>query len=343
MGIFSTQDFELFKQVCAANQKGLMKILSKYLNKTYGKENVVITKQYICAEGKTPIALTAHLDTVHREVVSEIYFDEKQDVMWSPQGLGADDRAGVFAILKLIQMGERPHVIFTTDEEIGCIGAHALSRVSRETFFKQLHFIIEIDRRGSKDSVFYDCGNKKFEKYINSFGFETNWGTFSDISEICPKWEVAGVNLSSGYYNEHSYAEYLKTAELNATIEKVRNILHSKSKEYKFIPTYGLYDYFKYGYDYAYGGTYKRTISNYFDVVCKSCGNEFLEEETFPTKTLTGSTAYYCPDCVCNYVDWCDNCLEAFEKFETKDKLHLCLDCREAYAEKITKKEVVVL
>ena len=43
----------------------------------------------------------------------------QKNVMISPDGLGADDRAGVFMIMNIVKAGFRPHVIFTTDEE-GC-------------------------------------------------------------------------------------------------------------------------------------------------------------------------------------------------------------------------------
>lgn len=46
--------------------------------------------------------------------------------MWSPQLLGSDDRAGVYAIIQIIEAGYKPHVIFTTDEEIGAVGAQKL-------------------------------------------------------------------------------------------------------------------------------------------------------------------------------------------------------------------------
>ena len=84
------------------------------------------TKDYIIAEGTIPICLCAHLDTVGIELPSEIYYDSVNRIMWSPQLLGADDRAGVYAIIKILEKGYRPHIIFTTDEEKGGLGAQKL-------------------------------------------------------------------------------------------------------------------------------------------------------------------------------------------------------------------------
>lgn len=85
--------------------------------------------------------------------------------------------------------------------------------------------IFQLDRRGSEDCVFYDCDNPDFVKYIESFGFVEAYGTFSDISVIAPEWEVAAVNLSVGYYNEHTNHEYLRLDELETTIERVEKML----------------------------------------------------------------------------------------------------------------------
>jgi hypothetical protein len=68
--------------------------------------------------------------------------------------------------------------------------------------------MIELDRQGRDDAVFYDCDNPEFEEYITKFDFVSDWGTYSDISTIAPSWECAAVNLSIGYFDEHSYAEH---------------------------------------------------------------------------------------------------------------------------------------
>ena len=55
--------------------------------------------------------------------------------------------------------------------------------------------------------------------------FVETWGTFTDISYLCPAWGVAGVNLSVGYEDEHSAIETLHVNAWQATFEKVKNIL----------------------------------------------------------------------------------------------------------------------
>ena len=205
-------------------QHRLKDLLKLYL-KQWGYTNIISTREYIVAEGSIPICLVAHLDTVNENPPKEIFYDQEQRVMWSPDLLGADDRAGVYAIISILSDGYRPHIIFTTDEERGCAGANTLVTQEPNCPLEKIKAIFQLDRRGSDDCVFYDCDNHDFVKYIESFGFVEAYGTFSDISVIAPEWEVAAVNLSVGYYNEHTNHEYLRLDELETTIERVEQML----------------------------------------------------------------------------------------------------------------------
>lgn len=256
---------KLLKQICLLTPTHLMSFLEDFLSHYYRN---VIKKEgsYLIAEGDIPIALCAHLDTVAAVPPTHIYYDEEQNVMWSPELLGADDRAGVFSIIMIILHGFKPTIIFTDDEEIGGVGARALVTDYPKPPFGKFKSIIELDRRGSIDSVYYWHDDPQFENYINRFGFKTNYGSFSDISIIAPKWGCAAVNLSVGYYEEHTLEEHLKLDELFTTIRKVQNIL---SKEEKM-------PYFKYK-------PYETTFENFsrrgnFDS-CGICMKKFKKKE----------------------------------------------------------------
>ena len=202
-------DMRLFKTVAQLKTEQLLNSMNLVLQKYYKRDKIYHTQDYIlCGEGNIPIMLIAHLDTVFKVSPQSIYYDTEQQVMWSPQGLGADDRAGVFLILKLLQAGYRPSICFTMGEEKGGLGALALIRQFPKAPWP-LKYIIELDRQGANDCVFYGCDNQAFTDYVEEFGFLTDYGTFTDISHICPMWKVAGVNLSVGYLNEHSQIETL--------------------------------------------------------------------------------------------------------------------------------------
>ena len=121
---------------------------------------------------------------------------------------------------------------------MGGIGAIELIKTfPRQPFTQHLKFLIQLDRRGKDDCVFYDCDNKNFNKMIQSYGFKKADGTFSDISIIAPVWGIAAVNLSVGYYSEHSVAERLFIKEAEATFCKLDRILidHRKFPVYEYV------------------------------------------------------------------------------------------------------------
>lgn len=351
MHTLSNKDLQLFEQLASIKQPVLLKTMSTYLQKHYDK--VTMTRDYVFAEGDIPVALVAHLDTVFKRPPSNIYYDERKGVIWSPEGLGADDRAGVFAIVKIIESGLRPHIIFTTDEEIGGIGAENLTKVEKEPPFKDLKYIIQLDRQGTNDCVFYECDNKSFIKYVESFGFSEAFGSFSDISVLCPAWKVAGTNLSIGYKDEHSVSETLHVAPMMATIRKVKNMLAdgADAKHYKWIPS----KYYKYypgvygtmtGYptypiddedwlDYMYEYEYNYGYGN--RVICEKCHQSFDEYETFPVKMLDGSIKHFCGDCIIDNVEWCEECQEAFEIDPEHPTERICPDCKEELKKKYQK------
>ena len=201
----------------------------KFLTQKYGETNIFhIKNHFILALGALPIGLVAHMDTVVYPKVEKI--KEKNGIVSAKYGLGADDRAGIYAIVKLIQKGYRPTIIFTNQEEVGGLGAKALSMCLEDLRAK---YLIQLDRRGKDDAVFYDCPNKKFKDYVCGFGFTEQTGIYSDISFLCPVWDIAGVNLSVGYFYEHTEKECLNLEYLEETIVKVEKMLkEEKTADY---------------------------------------------------------------------------------------------------------------
>jgi len=214
---------------------------------------------FVYGKGEIPVLLVAHMDTVHKEIPYQIIY--KDDYMFSPQGIGGDDRCGVWMILQIIEE-LKCHVLFTEDEEIGCVGADMFTVSSYPELLKgKLNYIIEFDRRNSNDCVFYDCDNPDFDNFIiKSSGnhFKTAWGSCSDISYIAPVLKVAAVNLSCGYYQEHTLEHYINVKEMNINIEKAKQIIKTPCEEpFKYISVYNYrntynnygYGYYDYGYD----------------------------------------------------------------------------------------------
>lgn len=313
----SKNEIKTLEQICSLSQTNVKKLMSRFLRTKYS--SVFETKDFICAQGDIPIALVAHMDTVFKNLPEDFFYDSSKNVMWSPQGAGFDDRAGIYAIMKIVQSGFKPHIILTTDEEIGAIGASAL--IEYDIPFKDVRYLIQLDRRGANDCVFYDCDNDEFTNYIEKFGFVTAYGSFSDISVICPEWKIAGVNLSVGYMNEHTNTEVLYVGHLVNTIEKVKQMLSEKdipSFEYREDPH--AHDWEKYYRKWLAGtsGTW---------VQCHKCKEYFQEVEAIPAELSRGAITYFCPDCVINSVEWCADCGTAFVRQKGDYERIKCYTC----------------
>lgn len=205
--------------------------------KEYGYHPVV-TEDYIYAEGKIPIALMAHMDTVFPEETRQnlsIFKVLETSIIGALEGLGADDRAGIIMIMEILaKTDSRPHVIFTCNEETTLDGAYELAY--RGNPFKDLGYIIQLDRHGINDCVFYGDTNMAFHEYVESFGFVTALGTYTDIDIICPHWKISGVNLSVGYRDEHTVNETLNIDFWASTYNKVIKMLTEyKGEHWKYM------------------------------------------------------------------------------------------------------------
>lgn len=321
MTMLSNKELELFKSILGCRQGGLKKSMEEFLVKLYGKKSVIIEKEYIVAIGDIPVGLVAHLDTVHKTPAYQVFYDKDENVLWSPQGLGADDRAGVYAIVELLTRDYKPTVIFTTDEEKGGLGASALvSDFPKPPF--EVNYLIELDRQGGNDSVFYECANQDFERYINRFGFLTEWGSFSDISFICPTWGIAGVNLSIGYHLEHSLGEYLRVDEMISTINRVSAILDSVTDSDKFEYVEIGVSSRNPGYEQSNYLSDSFTTPSETEEICWHCME--IYDITMIAETQERET--YCIDCYNELIDYCELC---GKEFKNHDKLytHLCIQC----------------
>ena len=196
---------------------------------------------YLYAKGDLPILLTAHMDTVHKQRIEDYYEEvlaNGDHKLWSPQGIGGDDRCGVWMIFDLIDLGYRPSILFCEDEEIGCVGSSKFVKSPFINDLMDLKYLVQLDRRNANDAVYYRCDNIEFEKYItNVTGYEKAWGTCSDISNLAPASKVAAVNLSCGYYNEHHLDEYVILEEMFFTRDTVQLLIDDldNADPYEFI------------------------------------------------------------------------------------------------------------
>ena len=261
--------FPKFVEICKLNQK-LLKIWLEIQLMDAGYEDIVSGDGYIYAKGTVPVLLTAHMDTVHKEDVKDFfeYHDKEKNrhIISSPQGIGGDDRCGVYMILEIIKT-HKCSILFCEDEEIGGVGSGKFVKEDIFEELKELKYMIELDRKGNNDAVFYSCDSKEFTKFIeDNTGYKTAHGSFSDISNLAPKAKVAAVNLSCGYHNAHTISEYVVIEEMMNTIEVVKKLLDVECEQFEYVAksyggVYGCY----YGGYYGSGRYYSDDYDDYYD------------------------------------------------------------------------------
>ena len=218
-----------FETVLRLRQPELKKVLrEELLEMGYPP---ISRKGYLYAPGEIPVLLVAHLDTVHYEPPSIICYSKDGRYMMSPQGIGGDDRAGVYMILQILKQ-VNCHVLFCEDEESGGHGAKAFTKSSIKM---DVNYIIELDRKGDNDAVYYGCDNPKFREFIQDFGFQEAFGTFSDISILAPHLKTAAVNLSTGYYYAHRNHELIDTVVMAENAERITEMLMTPTEHYKYL------------------------------------------------------------------------------------------------------------
>lgn len=221
---------ENFVNFCKMSQKTLKNAVVNHLRTTH--KDITVGDGFVYAQGTFPVLLVAHLDTVHKSLPTYIYYNAKKGAFYSPVGIGGDDRCGVYMILEIVKKFNCS-VLFCEDEESGGLGAKKFIETDLAKGLA-FNYIIELDRKGSNDAVFYDCDNEEFEEFITKEFYQSDWGTFSDISIIAPFLECAAVNLSCGYYNAHTVEEYVVLSEMEASIEAVCKLLERTTENDKF-------------------------------------------------------------------------------------------------------------
>lgn len=181
-----------------------------------------------------PILFSCHIDTVHSDQIKgvpvamqEPVFDEGLDLYFKDDGdpLGADDGAGMWLLMEMIDNNVPGSYIFHRGEECGGVGSTGMKTHHKE-WLSRFKWALAFDRRGSGDvitemfsgRVCSDAFAKDLSAKLNDYGFTyapDDTGSFTDtanyrgiIPECC--------NVSIGYDDEHSGSETLDLRHLFA-------------------------------------------------------------------------------------------------------------------------------
>lgn len=148
-------------------------------------------------------------------LVTDHYILLSPECKSSIQCLGADDRVGVKTILDILEMGLRPHILFTTDEEVGCVGSRKAVEENALEELREASMLIQIDRgvheRSWHEMVTYDFDPESHKEIFDELGetYTMATGSYTDVAVLGPHLNKPIVNVSASYRHEHTTDEFI--------------------------------------------------------------------------------------------------------------------------------------
>lgn len=230
--------------------------------------NLYITK----GKSSTFPCIVAHMDQVQERHSKDFIAYEAEDIIigFSPkhkeqQGLGADDKCGLWIGLKCLQKFDCLKLAFFVGEEVGCKG----SGLADMAFFDDCRFVIEPDRKGSEDLItqigWTPLCSDDFLKDIGfkKFGYKEADGMMTDIEALKDNGLMLScINLSCGYYKPHSNEEFVYKPALLNCLAFVDHIIKTCTKVYPHIDNTAYYERQNY-----YGDIYDDYYSEIYDML----------------------------------------------------------------------------
>lgn len=184
----------------------------------------------IVTDPESKVLFSCHVDTVHRE-------EGKQKVMYDPaktsyykkdgKPLGADDGAGCWLMLEMIDARVPGTYIFHRGEECGGIGSSWMAQYAAE-WLKTFDYAVAFDRKAT-DSIITYQGSERCcsDAFADSLAAALNaveplfmyspddTGVYTDTAEYTSLIPEC-TNVSCGYYKEHTQDESLDLSHLFA-------------------------------------------------------------------------------------------------------------------------------
>ena len=282
---------ELLKQLYKIHSKsGEEKVMTNFVAKccvNIGAEVKIDAEGNLYAkkgESETYPCVVAHLDQVQNShsadfralVIGDVVFGFSESSR-SQEGLGADDKNGIWVALRCLRDFDAIKVAFFVGEEVGCVG----SGKADMSFFDDCRFVLQCDRRGSSDLITSVCSTElcssEFLEAVgmSNFGYKKSSGLLTDVYTLKTKGlAVSCCNISCGYYQAHTDSEVTVISELQNCLNFVRSIIVNCVEVYPHeyvAPKWESYydDFYGYpygcygGYGKGYGKSYGRGYGNY--------------------------------------------------------------------------------
>lgn len=185
--------------------------------------------------GDSRTLLSCHLDTVHgrarattiRPMRDDTYSDPTNKVRHDPATnmlhadgdvLGADDGAGIWLLMEMIDANVAATFIFHFSEEVGGVGSSGMATHYGD-FLQQFDRVVAFDRKGVHSIITHQsytrgCSDEFADALADALSCDTYFfakddtGVFTDSANYTDHIGEA-TNVSVGYYSEHTRDERL--------------------------------------------------------------------------------------------------------------------------------------
>ena len=171
--------------------------------------------------GYAPL-ICAHYDTVVGGIPSIVTKNDTISANGTP--VGGDDRCGVAIALSLIQDKAVATFAFFDEEERGAGGSKSFL-LSESWIAKASSCYIGLDRRGDSDAAVYSYESESLLNIVGKYGYKKALGSMTDVSVIESQLPKATVNLSVGFYKEHTPMETIVIRDTYATYINMLSII----------------------------------------------------------------------------------------------------------------------
>lgn len=196
--------------------------------------NIYVTK----GDSDTYPCVVSHLDQVQKFHSSDFEVIEDKDVFLGiskkhhrQEGLGADDKNGIWICLTCLEKYDVLKCAFFVEEEVGCFGSDKADM----TFFDNCRFVLQCDRKGRRDLITNIGGwtplcSESFLQCIGfeKFGYKEEVGMLTDVATLKENGlKVCALNMSCGYYNPHTDYEFTIKNDLLNCLALTQHIIET--------------------------------------------------------------------------------------------------------------------
>lgn len=198
---------------------------------TDGIGNLYVKK----GDAETYPCIASHIDQVQKTHSKDFQAIETEDIIFGfsrnkrqQEGLGADDKVGVWIALRCLKKFDTLKAVFFVQEERGCIG----SSQCEMQFFDDCKYVIQCDRRNGNDLItnigWTELCSQKFIQDLEAekFGYKETSGCMTDVLTLKENGlKVCAINLSCGYYEPHTDHEFVMKSEVMNCLAFVEHII----------------------------------------------------------------------------------------------------------------------